>query len=161
MTIISTTVGKKESLRRKGVAIIVNKRVWHAVLRCNLKNDRMISVCFQGKPFTVTVIQVNAPATNTEEVEVEWFYDDLQDLLELTRKKKKRCPFHCRELECQSRKSRDTWSDRQVWPWSTKWSRARQTEFCQENALVIANALFQQHKRWLYTWTSADGWFYV
>ena len=77
----------QESLRRNGVAIVVNKRVQNAVLGCNLKNDRMISVCFQGKPFTVTVIQVNAPATNTEEVEVEWFYDDLQDLLELTPKK--------------------------------------------------------------------------
>ena len=78
MTIISTTVGK--NLTRNGVAIIVNKRV----LECNLKNDRMISVCFQGKPFNVTVIQVYAPATNDEEAQVEWFFEDLQDLLELT-----------------------------------------------------------------------------
>ena len=79
MTIISTTVGK--NLTRNGVAIItVNKRV----LECNLKNDRMISVCFQGKPFNVTVNQVYAPATNAEEAEVEWFFEDLQDLLELT-----------------------------------------------------------------------------
>ena len=83
MTIISTTVGR-ESLRRNGVAIIVNKRVWNAVLGCNLKNDRMISVRFQGKPFSIMVIQVYAPTSNAEEAEVEQFYEDLQDLLELT-----------------------------------------------------------------------------
>ena len=76
----------QESLRRNGVALIVNKRVWNAVLECSLKNDRMISVRFQGKPFNITVIQVYAPTTNTKEAEVEWFYDDLQDLLELTPK---------------------------------------------------------------------------
>ena len=78
----------QESLRRNGAAIIVNKRVQHAVLGCNLKNDRMISVRFQGKPFNITVIQVYAPTSNAEEVEVEQFYEDLQDLLELIRKKK-------------------------------------------------------------------------
>ena len=78
----------------------------------------------------------------------------VQDLLELMLKK--RSPFHHRELECKSRKSRDTWSNRQVWPWNTKWSRVKANRFCQENALVIANTLFQQHKRWLYTWTSPD-----
>ena len=71
----------QESLRRNGVAIMVNKRVRNAVLGCNLKNDRMISVCFQGKPFNVTVIQVYAPTSNAEEAEVERFYEDLQDLL--------------------------------------------------------------------------------
>ena len=74
----------QESLRRNGVAIIVNKRVRNVVLGCNLKNDRMISVCFQGKPFNITVIQVYAPTSNAEEAEVEQFYEDLQDLLELT-----------------------------------------------------------------------------
>ena len=74
----------QESLRRNGVAIMVNKRVRNAVLGYNLKNDRMISVCFQDKPFNITVIQVYAPTSNTEETEVEWFYEDLQDLLELT-----------------------------------------------------------------------------
>ena len=74
----------QESLRRNGVAIIVNKRVQNAVLGCNLKNDRMISVHFQGKPFSITVIQVDAPTSNSEEAEVERFYEDLQDLLELT-----------------------------------------------------------------------------
>ena len=70
----------QESLRRDGVAIIMNKRVQNAVLGCNLKNDRMISVCLQGKPFNITVIQVCILTSNAEEAEVEWFYEDLQDL---------------------------------------------------------------------------------
>ena len=74
----------QESLRRNGVAIIVNKRVWNAVLGCNLKNDKIISVHFQGKPFNIMVIQVYAPTSKAEEAEVEQFYEDLQDLLELT-----------------------------------------------------------------------------
>ena len=72
----------QESLRRNGVAIIVNKRVRNAIPGCNLKNNRMISVRFQGKPFNITVIQVYAPTSNAEEAEVEWFYEDLQDLLD-------------------------------------------------------------------------------
>ena len=74
----------QESLRRNGVAIVVNKRVQNAVLCYNLKSDTMISVCFQGKPFSIMVIQDYAPISNTEEAEVEWFYEDLQDFLELT-----------------------------------------------------------------------------
>ena len=77
----------QESLRRNGVAIMVNKRVQNAILGCNLKNDRMIFVRFQGKPFNITVIQVYAPTSNAEEAEVEQFYEDLQDHLELTLKK--------------------------------------------------------------------------
>ena len=77
----------QETLRRNGVAIIVNKRVQNAVLECRLKNDRMISVCFQGKPFNITVLQVYVPTSNAKEAEVERFYEDLQDLLELTPKK--------------------------------------------------------------------------
>ena len=77
----------QESLRRSGAAFIVKKRVQNAVLGCNLKNEGVISVHFQGKPFNITVIQVYTPTTNAEEVEVEWFYEDLQDLLELTLKK--------------------------------------------------------------------------
>ena len=73
-----------ESLSRNGVATMVNKRVQNAVLGCNLKNNRMISVPFQGKPFNITVIQVNAPTSNPEEAEAERFYEDLQDLLEVT-----------------------------------------------------------------------------
>ena len=69
----------------------------------------------------------------------------------------KRCPFHHRELESKSRKSRDNWSDRQIWPWSSEWSREKANRVFQENSLVIANTLFQQHKRQLYTWTSPTG----
>ena len=113
---------------------MVNKRVWNAVLGCNLKNDRMISVRFQGKPFNTTVIEVYAPTSNAEEAEVEWFYEGLQDLLlqeeptssSSTRTNtQKRCPFHYRGLECKSRKSRNTWSNRQIWPWNAEWSRAK------------------------------------
>ena len=82
----------------------------------------MISLHFQGKPFKITVILVYAPTTNAKKAKAEQVYEDLQDFLELTPKKKS--PFHHRGLECKSRKSRDTWSNRQVWPWSTKWSRA-------------------------------------
>ena len=95
----------QESLRRNGVAIMVNRRVRNAVLGCNFKNNRMISIHFQGTPFNITVIQVYAPTSNAEEAEAEWFYEALQDLLEPT---PFRCPFHYRGLECKSRKSRDT-----------------------------------------------------
>ena len=102
----------QESLRRNGVAIIVNKRVQNAVLGCNFKNDRMISACFQGKPFNVAVIQVYGPATNAEKAEVERFYEDLQELLEITTKK----DVYYRGLDCKSRKSRNTWGNRHIWP---------------------------------------------
>ena len=77
----------QESLRRNGVIIMVNKRVQYVAHGCNLKNDRRISVCFQGRPFNITVIQIYAPTSNAEEAEVEWFHEDLQDLLELTPKR--------------------------------------------------------------------------
>ena len=108
---------EQESLRRNGVAIIVNKRVQNAVVGCNLKKDRMISVRFQSKPFNITVIQVYASTSNAEEAEVEQFYEDQQDLLTDTQQ---RYPFHYRGLECKRRKSRNTWSNRQIWPWSTE-----------------------------------------
>ena len=104
--------------RRNGVAIMVNRRVQNAVLGCNLKNDRTISVRFQGKPFNITEIQVYAPTSNIEETEVERFYEDLQDLFRANTQK--RCPFHYRGLECKSRKSRNTWSNRQIWPWNAE-----------------------------------------
>ena len=106
----------QESLRRNGVAIIVNKRVQNAVVGCNLKNDRVISVCFQGKLFNITVIQVYALTSNAEEV--ERFNEDLQDLLELTRKKD--VLFIIGDWSAKSKKSRNTWSNRQIWPWSTE-----------------------------------------
>ena len=105
------------SLRRNGVAIMVNKRVQNAVLGHSLKNDRMTLVLFQGTPFSITVIQVYAPTSNTEEAEVEQFYEDLQDLLELTLKKD--VLFIIGDQK-RSTKSRDTWSKRQIWPWSTE-----------------------------------------
>ena len=113
----------QESLRRNGLALRVNKTVWNAVLGCNLKNDRMISLCFHGKSFSITVIQVCAPTSHAEEAEVERFYEDL-----LTRpfpNTQKRCPFHYRGLECKSRRSRNTWGNRQIWPWCTEWSREK------------------------------------
>ena len=87
----------QKSLRRNGVALIDSKRIQNAALGCNLRNDRMISVCFQGKSFIITVIKVYASITNAEEAEVEWFYEGLQDFLNLTLKKKN--PFHHRGLE--------------------------------------------------------------
>ena len=81
----------QESLRINGVALIVNKRVQNAVRGCNFKNDRMTSAHFQGKPFNITVTEAYVPASNAEEAEFEWFYEDLQDLLELTAKKNVLC----------------------------------------------------------------------
>ena len=97
---------------------MLNKGVQNSVFGCNLKNYKMLSVHFQGKPFNITVIRIYAPTSKAEEAEVERFYEDLQDLLELT--PKKRYPFHYRGLESKSRKSRNTWSNRQIWPWSTE-----------------------------------------
>ena len=112
----------QESLRRNGVAIMVNKRVQNAVLGCNLKNDRMISVYLQGKPFNITVIQVYTPTSNAEEAEVELFYEPTRPFRTNTQK---RCRFHYRGLECKSRKSSNTWSNRHFWPWNAELSRVK------------------------------------
>ena len=108
----------QKSFRRNAVAIMVNKRVRNAVLRYNLKNDRMISVRFQGKPFNITVIQVYDPSSNAEEAEVEWFYEDLQDLLELTPEKD--VLFIIGDWNAKVGSQEITWSNRQIWPWSTE-----------------------------------------
>ena len=134
---------------------MVSKRVRNAVLGCNLKNDRMTSVHFQGKSFSITIIQVYAPTSNAEEAEVEQFYEDLQDLAELT--PPKRCPFIYRGLECKSRKSRNTWGNRQIWPWNAEWSRVKTNRVLPRKCTGHSNTLFQQHKRRLYTWASPDG----
>ena len=155
ITVISTTVGKNPLDDLNGVVIIVNKRVQNAVLGCNLKNNRMISVHFQGKPFNITVIQVYAPTSNAEEAEVKPFYEDIPDILQLI--PNRRYPFHYRGLECKSRESGDTWRYRQIWLGVQNEAGQRLIGFCQENALVIANTFFQQHKRRLDTWTSPDG----
>ena len=122
------------------------------------KNERMISFDFQSKSVNIKVIQVYASTTNAKEVEVEWFCEDLQNLLELTpkKKKKKRCPFSHRGLECKSRKSEIPGVTGKFGLGVQNEAGQRLTEFCQENTLVIANTLLQQHKRRLYTWTSPD-----
>ena len=134
---------------------MVNKRVWNAVLGCNLKNDRMISVCFQGKPFNITVIQAYAPTTNAEEAEVERFYEDLQDLLELTPKTD--VLFIIGDWNAKVGSQETPGVIGQFGLGVRNETGQRLIVFCQENALVIANTLFQQHKRRLYTWTSPDG----
>ena len=116
----------------------------------------MILVHFQGKPFNTTIIQAYVPTTNTEKAQVEWIYDDLHDLLELT--PNKWCHFHHRGLECKSRKSREACSNRQVWPWSIKWSRAKANRILPRECAGHSKHPLPptQHKRWLYTWTSSD-----
>ena len=132
----------QESLRRNGVAIMVNKRVRNAVLGCNLKNDRMISVRFQGKPFNITVIQVYGLTSNTKEAEVEWFYEDLQDLQELTPPPKD-VLFIIGDWNAKvgSQETPGVTGKFGVGMWNEAGQRL--IEFCQENALVIANTLFQ------------------
>ena len=147
MTIISTTVGK-ESLRRNGVAIIVNKRVQNTVPGCNLKNDRMISVRFQGKAFNITIIQVYAPTSNAEEAEVEQFYEDIQDLLELTPKKDVLFIIGDWNAKVGSQETLRVTGKFALGIWNEAGQRL--IAFCQENTLVIANTLFQQHKRRLH-----------
>ena len=143
----------QESLRRNGVAIMVNKRVQSAVLGCNLKNDRTVSTRFQGKPFNVTVIQIYAPTSWRN-----WNWMALWRPIRPSRTNtQKRCLFHYRGLECKSRMSRDIWNNRQIWLWGIKWSRKKATRIFPENTLVIGNTFFQQHKRELYTWTSPVG----
>ena len=146
---------RQESLRKNGVAIMVNKRVGNAVLGCNLKNDRMISVPFQDKPFNITVLQVYTPTSNAEEAEVERFYEDLQDLLELTPQKD--VLFIIGDWNAKGGSQEIPGVTGKFGLRIQNEAGQRLIEFCQENALVIANALFQQHKRRLYTWTSPDG----
>ena len=134
---------------------MVNKRVRNAVLGCSPKNDRMISLCFQGKPFNITVFQVHVPTSNAEEAEAEQYYEDLQDLLELT-------PI--KDVLFITGGWNAKVGSQEIPGVTGKFSLGVQNEagqrlieFCQENALVIANTFFQQHKRRLYTWTSPDG----
>ena len=145
----------QESLRRNGVAIMVNKRAQNAVLGCNLKNDRMISVHLQGKSFNITVIQVYAPTNNSEEAEVEWFYEDLQALLELTNKKYVLFIIGDWNAKVGSQEISGVMGKFGLGVQNEAGQRS--TEFCQENTLVMANTIFQQHERRLYTWTLPDG----
>ena len=145
----------QESLRRNGVAIMVNKRVRNAALGCNLKNDRMISVRFQGKPFYITVIQLYAQTSNAEEAEVERFYEDFKDLLELTPQKD--VLFIIGDWNAKVGSQETPGVTGKFGLGIRNEAGQRLIEFCQENTLVIANTLFQQHKRKLYMWTSPDG----
>ena len=135
----------QESLRRNRVAIIVNRRVQNAVLGCTLKNDRMISVHFQGKPFNITVIQVYALTSNAEEAEVKQFYEDLHDLLELTPKKDVLFIIGDWNAKVGSQETRGVTGKFGLGVQNE--AEQRLTEFFQENALVIANIFFQQHRR--------------
>ena len=130
-------------LRRNRVVIIDNKRVQNAVHGCNLKNDRMISVCFQGKPFNITVIQVYGPNSNAEEAEVEQFYEDLQSLLELTPKKD--VLFTIGDWNAKVGSQEIPGGTGKFGLGVQNEAGQRATEFCQENALVTTNTLFQQH----------------
>ena len=115
----------------------------------------MISVCFQGKPFNIPVIQVYAPTSNAEKAEVEWFYEDLQDLLELTPKKD--VIFITGDWNAKVGSQETPGVTGKFGLGVQNETGQRLTKFCQENPLVTANTLFQQHKRRLYTWTSPDG----
>ena len=135
--------------------MMVNKRVRNAILGCNLKNDGMISIRFQGKPFNITVIQVYATTSNAEEAEVERFYEDLQDLLELTPKKDVLFVIGDWNAKVGSQKTPGVTGKFGLGIRNEAGQRL--TEFCQDNALVIANTFFQQHKRKIYPWASPDG----
>ena len=139
----------QESLRRKGGAIIVNRRFQNAVLGCNLKNDRMISVLFQGKTFNISEIQVYTPISNAEEAEVEWFYEDLQDLLKLIPQKYVIFIIGGWNAKVGSKEILGVTSIFGLGVQNEAGQRL--IEFCHENAQVIGNTPFQQHKRRLYT----------
>ena len=143
----------QESLRRNGVAIIVNKSL-KFILGCNLKNQRMISIHFQGKPFNITVIQVYALTSIAEEAEAELFYEDLQDLLELAPKKDVLFITGDWNAKVGSQEIPEVTGKFGLGVQNEAGQRL--IEFCQENAPVIANT-FPQHKRILYKWTSPDG----
>ena len=135
---------------------MVNKKVQNAVLGCSLKNDRMIFVRFQGKPFNITVIQDYAPTSNAEEAEVKQFYEDLQDLLELTPPKD--VLFIIGDWNAKVGSQETPGVTGKFGLGVRKEAGQRLIEFCKEKTLVIANTLFQQqHKRRLYTWASQDG----
>ena len=136
-----------ESLRRNGIALIVNRRVQNAVLRCNLKNDRVMLVHVQGKSLNITVIQVYAPTSNAEEAELEQFYEYLQYFLQLTPNKD--VLFITGYWNEKAGGQEILGITGKFGLWVQNEVRQRLTEFCQENSLVIANTLFQQHKRQL------------
>ena len=134
---------------------MVNKRVQNAVRGCNLINDRMISIRYQGKPLNITVIQVYAPISDAEEAEVEEFYGDLEDLLELTPKED--VLFIIGDWNARVGNQETPGATGKFGLGVQNEAGQRLIEFCQENARVIENTLFPKHKRRLYTWISPDG----
>ena len=129
----------QESLRRNGIALIVNKRVQSAVLGCISKHDKMISVCFQGKPFNIKIVQFYAPTLMLKKLKLNGTWRPTR----LSRTNiKRRYPFHLWGLECKSRKSKDTWVTGKFSLGGQNKAGQSLKEFCQENALVIANTLF-------------------
>ena len=132
-----------------GTSLLFHVQYINAVLGCDLKNNRMISVRFQSKPFNIIIIQVYAPTSNAEEAEVERFYEDLQDLLELTPKKDVLFMIGDWNAKVGSQETRGVTGKFGLGMWNEAGQRL--IEFCQENAPVITNTLFQQHKRRLYT----------
>ena len=157
MIIVSTSVGKNplKEVKKRKVAIIVHKRIQNAVLGCNLKNDRMISVPFQGKPFNITIMQAYALTSNAEEVEVVWVCEDLQDLLELT--PQNYVLFIMGDWNAKVGSQETPGVTGKYGLGIRNEAGQRLIEFFQENTLVTANTVFQQQKRRLYTWTSPDG----
>ena len=145
----------QKSHRRNGVALITNKRVQNAVLGCNIKNDRMILVCFQGEPFNITVIHVYTPTTNAKETEVDQFYEKLEGHLELTPKRD--VLFITGDWNAKVGSQEILGIIGKFGLEEQNEAGQRLTEFCQENALVIANTHFQQHKRKFYKRTSPNG----
>ena len=134
---------------------MVNKRLWNAVLGCNLKNDRISSYHFQGNPFNIIGILAYAPTSNAEEAEVEWFCEDLQEVLELT--PQKRCNFHYRRLEYKRRKSRNTRGNKQIWPWNTEWSRTKANRVLPRKRTGHSEHPLPTTQEKTLTWTSPDG----
>ena len=145
----------QESLRRNGVVLIVSKSP-----RCSTwiqSQKQQNNLC--SFPRQTIQYHSNPSLCPNQECWRSWSWTALWRPTRFyrTNTQKKRCPFHYRELESKSRKSRNTWSNRQIWPWNMEWSRAKTNRVLPRKSLVITNTLFQQHKRWLYTWTSPDG----
>ena len=146
MTILSIVVGKNPIGKMGSPS--QSTRLRNTVFRCNRKNDRLISVCFQGKPFNITVIQAYAPTSKAEEAEVEWFYEDLQELLEIT--SKKNVLFIIGDWNAKARSQETPGVTGKFGLGIQNEAGQRLIEFCQEKVLVIANTFFQQHKRRLH-----------
>ena len=143
----------QESLRRNGVALTISRRIWNAVLGCNLKNDRVISVHFQGKPFNITAIQVCTPTTDAEEAEVNQLWRPTTP----SRTNNKIHHFIIGSWNAKVGSQETPGLTGKFALGVQNEAGQRLTEFCRENTLFIANTLFQQHKKRLYTWTSLDG----